>query len=308
MTSPVEMAAWGPRAGLLAALLPGLAAVATLVFTWVSVTQVSEELAISQQGQTADRYDKAIERLDSDSANIRKGAIFSLQGIMEDSPRQQPAVIYALSEYIRTRAAKKPTAGDKAPDIQAALSVLGQRDPAHDRGRTIDLRGVRLDDIDLKEADLSGANLAGAAVTDSDLEDANLSGADLRGASLRGTNLTGADLSGTRSEEAVLNDAVLAGANLSNARLNSAQLKSAVMTDADLRNAYLHKADLRQANLTDANMDGATLILADLAGANLEAVRLDGGADWSQAHRPEGDLPPAQPTAQPTLTPTPRAT
>ncbi|MER5538549.1 hypothetical protein [Streptomyces mirabilis] len=107
---------WGDRVTHIATMLPGLAAVAALVFTWVSVTQVSEELEMSKQGQIADRYDKALERLSGNSANIRRGAIFSLQGIMEDSPRQQPAVIDALSGYIRTHATKNMSA-EKAPDV-----------------------------------------------------------------------------------------------------------------------------------------------------------------------------------------------
>ncbi|MEU6593775.1 pentapeptide repeat-containing protein [Streptomyces sp. NPDC046881] len=255
---PADAGGWWQRAGLVATMLPGLAAVATLVFTWVSVTQVSEELTISEQGQIADRYDKAIERLDDDSANIRRGAIFSLQGIMEDSPRQQPAVIYDLSQYIRTHASKKAASADKAPDLQAALSVLGQRDPGHDGDRAVDLRGVQLAGVDLKGADLSGANLAGAVFSHGDLEGTKLSGADLHGASLNGANLH----------------------------------------DADLSRAILYKTNLRDADLTEASLGGADLAAAELAGAYLTDVRVDGATEWTGAHRPEGDLPtvPASPT------------
>ncbi|MCX5056328.1 pentapeptide repeat-containing protein [Streptomyces sp. NBC_00201] len=256
------------RAGLVAAMLPGLAAVAALVFTWVSVWQVSQELTISQQGQSADRFDRAIERLDDGSANIRRGAVFSLQGVMEDYPRLQPAVISALSEYIHDHASKKPVTPDKAPDIQAALSVLGQRDPAHDRGRAIDLRGVRLDDIDLRRANLGGANLAGAVLSHSNLEGSVLSGADLHGA--------------------VLNATVLTGADLSNARLDSARLRAAVLVSADLRNASLHKADLRKADLTDADLGGADLSAAELAG-------VDGDPPTSQPSATPGSPRPAGP-------------
>ncbi|MFE6619409.1 pentapeptide repeat-containing protein [Streptomyces sp. NPDC057740] len=258
---------------LLAAVLPGVAAVATLVFTWVSVIQVSEELTISEQGQIADRLDKAMERLEDGSANIRRGAIFSLQGIMEDSPRQQPTVIATLSEYIRSRATKKPAAKtDKAPDIQAALSVLGQRDPTHDGDRPLDLRGVQLAGVDLHGADLSRANLAGAVLSHGNLADTNLSGADLHGASLSGTVLTHADLTGANLRGTVLSDAVLTGANLSDARLQ--------------------RTDLREADLTDVTLQGA-----DLTGVR----------------RPEGDLPTSSPSPSPdspsasTPAPTPAA-
>jgi uncharacterized protein YjbI with pentapeptide repeats len=304
-TPSTDAADRGQRAGLVAAMLPGLAAVATLVFTCVSVVQVSQELTISQQGQIADRYDKAMERLDAGSANIRRGAIFSLQGIMEDSPRMQPGVIAALAEYIRGRAAKKQSTAGKAPDVQAALSVLGQRDPAHDGDRVIDLRGVRLAGIDLHGADLSHANLGRAVLSQADLEDTKLSGANLRGASLRQANLAGADLSGADLGGAVLDDAVLSKAVLLDARLDTARLTSAALTEADLRDASLNKADLRKADLTEADLSGADLNAADLAGADLEAIRLDDGVEWAGVHRPEGDLPTEDlPTYDRTVEPT----
>ena len=57
---------------------------------------------------------------------------------------------------------------------------------------------------DLRDADLSGANLSGADLRDADLNgadlrDANLSGADLNGANLRFANLRDADLKDAKS-------------------------------------------------------------------------------------------------------------
>jgi len=66
----------------------------------------------------------------------------------------------------------------------------------------------------LRDTDLSGANLIGA-----DLRNADLSGAVLSGANLRNAHLSGADLRG-----AYLNDANLSGANLRNAHLSGADL------------------------------------------------------------------------------------
>jgi len=209
-------------------MLPGLAAVAASCFTWISVNQVSEELAISKQGQIADRYDKALERLSGNSANIRRGAIFSMQGIMEDSPREQPAVIDALSGYIRARATKNLSA-EKAPDIQAALSALGHRDPSRDGKATIDLRGMRLRDADLQGVDLTEANLSGAVLSDCNLNGANLSGANLGKAILKGADLT---------------DAKLTGANLAGADLTEASLDAAHLDGADLTSVRRPEADL----------------------------------------------------------------
>ena len=52
------------------------------------------------------------------------------------------------------------------------------------------------DPIYLTGVDLRGANLSGADLRGADLSGANLIGADLRGADLNGANLIGADLRG----------------------------------------------------------------------------------------------------------------
>jgi uncharacterized protein YjbI with pentapeptide repeats len=78
--------------------------------------------------------------------------------------------------------------------------------------QTMDLRkaqlgGANLSRGNLKGVDLSGANLGGANLSQANLMNANLSGADLRGANLGGANLKGANLSG-----ALLDGANTAGA------------------------------------------------------------------------------------------------
>ena len=71
--------------------------------------------------------------------------------------------------------------------------------------------GVR---ANLREADLSGADLGGADLRWASLSGADLSGADLREADLRWANLGGADLSGADLRWANLGGADLCGANL----------------------------------------------------------------------------------------------
>lgn len=126
-------------------------------------------------------------------------------------------------------------------------------------------------DIDLREANLSGANLRHA-----NLRAANLSGAFLSRANLKGANLSGAIL-----ELAVLQGAILHQANLTEAILTKADLTGAVLTKADLSLANLEAANLRDsnlrgANLFTANLSGANLFKADLSGANLSEVSLLG--------------------------------
>jgi uncharacterized protein YjbI with pentapeptide repeats len=78
---------------------------------------------------------------------------------------------------------------------------------------------------------------------------ANLSCADLREANLSGANLSGANLSCADLREADLSCADLSWANLSCADLR----------EADLSCADLREANLREANLSGANLDYSVL-------------------------------------------------
>lgn len=59
--------------GLAVVSLPGLAALAALLFTWMQVGQASKELRISEQGQITNRFNAAVTNLGSDSVDVRLG-------------------------------------------------------------------------------------------------------------------------------------------------------------------------------------------------------------------------------------------
>jgi uncharacterized protein YjbI with pentapeptide repeats len=84
------------------------------------------------------------------------------------------------------------------PDVQAAVTVIGRRDPRHDRER-----------IDLARANLARANLTDANLTDVNLTRANLTDADLFGADLTRANLVYANLTDTYLTRANLSRAIL---------------------------------------------------------------------------------------------------
>ena len=100
--------------------------------------------------------------------------------------------------------------------------------------------------VNLRGANLYGADLYRANLRDADLRGANLYRANLRNSNLRDANLRGADL-----YRANLRDANLYGANLYRANLYGANLR-----DANLYRANFRDADLRGANLYRANLYG----------------------------------------------------
>jgi len=135
------------------------------------------------------------------------------------------------------------------------------------KGESVRLVGVRLTEVEAREAHWPQA----------DLVDAQLYKADFTGADLRRADLTDA-----RADEAVFTNArldaciasrlraaggVFAGASLMGARLDGANLQGADLTGVDLS-----AADLTGANLTDAILTGAKLRGAIFADAVLDGV------------------------------------
>ena len=158
-----------------------------------------------------------------------------------DSERDRSTIAEVLTAFVRGRAPWPPTRPGQppedlpvedvvplqrwAPDVQAALTVLGRREPAF--GPDLDLRHTDLRGANLRRAVLEQAVLEGAR-----LQRANLSLALLRAAHLEGAQLQGALLYGARMRSAWLDGAQLQGAQLHGAKLytdlDHAQLQGAV--------------------------------------------------------------------------------
>jgi hypothetical protein len=188
---------------------------------------------IMAQGHITDRFAKAIEqlgKLEGQAPNLesRLGAIYALERIAMDSPRDHWSIMEILTAYVRVNAPFDPKAahiqGEKLrTDIQAILTVLGRRRTDQNRelvgpGRYLDLsrtrlcgarltlanlQGVDLTGVDLRGAWLWGARLCWAALGEANLEGARLTGANLQHAFFRQTNLSGAQVEGANFHEAV---------------------------------------------------------------------------------------------------------
>jgi uncharacterized protein YjbI with pentapeptide repeats len=97
----------------------------------------------------------------------------------------------------------------------------------------VELRGANMDSFDLAGTDLSGADLRGAYIAWSVLHETNLKDANLRGADLHGnTDLSQADLSNANLSEANLSNADLRGANLTDAVLSGAKVTDEQLAEA----------------------------------------------------------------------------
>jgi uncharacterized protein YjbI with pentapeptide repeats len=163
----------------------------------------------------------------------------------------------------------------------------------------LDLREAELNGANLSELNLSGALLEGAQLQRTDLRGANLNRANLSGANLseahleeaqlQRTDLRGADLNGAKLWKADLFEADLRGANLSGACLFETNLMGANFSGADLGRATLNRAILSHANLHQTDLSGASLAGAFLYQTNLSAATLS-GADLEHAQLVDTDF------------------
>lgn len=114
----------------------------------------------------------------------------------------------------------------------------------------------------------------------------------LIGADLREANLSNADLAGANLNSADLADVILAGAGLSNADLTLVRLRRANLAGADLTGANLTAADLRESDLSGADFRGAILANAiGLMDENVGTPQYDASTDFTGAWADDGITP-----------------
>jgi Pentapeptide repeats (8 copies) len=262
----------------------GLAVLAGAVLGFQQLTEDRQQATATReltvQGQASERFTRAIDQLGSDRREVQLGGIYGLEQIAQQAPANRLAVNEVLVAYLRRRVPRpaKPRSDTstveelraRAPDAQAALTVLGRREFTWD-DPPLDLRA-----LDLRKADLFRADLRDARLDSADLRDANLGYTDLRGARLESANLRGAFLYRTD----LRSGAILWNADLRGANLSAANLRFAPFLRADLRGARFGAADLSGADLRDARLGSADLRHANLDGAKLRGATADQHTAW----------------------------
>lgn len=106
----------------------GLFAAGALLFTGRSYGLTRRISGLTAQAQ-------AIEQLGSEKTELRIAAIYVLEKVTLNFPRDQPTVVEILAAFIRAHASDPRF----APDVKAAVTVLGRRRPRWDR-RPLDPR------------------------------------------------------------------------------------------------------------------------------------------------------------------------
>lgn len=202
----------------LAIVLANVAAVGALM----GLLLIWLEQKAEREGDTAERFRSAAMLLGD--ADARLGAIYVLERIAQDAPESHHGpIVELLSAYVRGHAPWPPLDiddGDSvatprprpAPDVQAALTVLGRRDYHRDDSSTV----IRLSDVDLRGAFLRGGHFERARFRRTHLEGAHFEGAYLQDAKFRDAHLEGANFQADNDLQ--LPAAHLDGAEFPNAR------------------------------------------------------------------------------------------
>jgi hypothetical protein len=237
-------------------------------------------VVVAEQGHITDRYTKAIEQLGAMKAEnkpnveVRLGAIYALERIAQDSPRDHWTIMEVLTAYVRQNAPAPVNAPTKtqnrdaiakgpATEIQAILTVLGRRKIEHERehgGQWLDLR----------YCDLRGANFDGAHLEGASFDGAHLEGADFNGAHVEIVNFSEAHLGGALFIEAHAEEAVFDGAHMERACFLKSQIERAFFIGAHVEGAFFF----------GAHVEGAWLVRA--VGLAVEQFQYADG--WEQAY------------------------
>ncbi len=300
-----------------AALLAGAIGLLGLFLTWRNLNQTrkttEDHLRVAREGEITDRFTRAIEQLGATDdkgdkrLGIRLGGIYALERIATDSPEKYyNKVMEVLMTYVRENApldfkkdanrSQENSTDSEPTDVVGQESLLDRPKAPADIQRILDIltRLKRLEEkglvsneqhimIDLKESNLSGANLSEADLFRANLSEAALFRADLSKADLSEANLFRANLLRAFLFRAKLSRAFLFRADLSGAFLTEANLSGAFLTEANLSEAILFRADLSEADLSGVDLSEANVAAANLSGANLSGANLIGAMNLDQA-------------------------
>ena len=96
----------------LATLLAGVIGIPLLAIRTVAVNKSAKasdaQARTAEQGHITDRFTAAVEQLGSDKMAVRLGAIYALERISKDSPRDYWTIMETLTAFVRERAPWPP--------------------------------------------------------------------------------------------------------------------------------------------------------------------------------------------------------
>ncbi|MDH2381446.1 pentapeptide repeat-containing protein [Bradyrhizobium sp. CER78] len=249
--------------------------------TWVAhqqATAAAKQASVALENHITSIFSKSVELLGgvreikttgSDGATIsrsapniesRLGGLYSLERLLDESEKDQRAILETLCAYIRENSPFEPSTseeehkaylrGDQTPkpthrsDVQAALTIIGRRSLRIRERAT--LEGWRLN--------FRNSNLVGY-----DLSSLNFDRSDLTGSFLNFANLNYASFEDSVFETSTLQRAKLTKTCFRSSRFKHCLIKGAEIDDTDFRETKIDATDLREATISSFDISGADL-------------------------------------------------
>lgn len=263
-----------------AGLVTALTAIGAVLFTARSFEASRLQVETQRETQINDRYYKAVSQLGSENLDIRLGAIYSLERLAVDSPRDHWGVFSVLSAFVRTHAPAGASCAGIAPDIEAASTAIARR--GYEEDGEVRTRGEEIHSVNVAGACLAGVFMVDVTVTNTDFRGADLSGAVIDSSTIVDTRFDSADLRGM-----VLGDTDVGRTSFEGADLSGAVFDSGELNEVGFRNADLNGASFRSTSLEHVDLSGADLTGVDLSGVGVAGVKYDDRTVW-----PVGFTPP----------------
>lgn len=222
---------------------------------------------MNREGQITDRFNAAVTQLTATSATNRAAAIYSLERIAKDSPSDRLAVTDTLTVFIRENCHKSTVSTNSgiAPDVQAALLVLGRRPDVSREQMRLDLShcvlcGHNLDYGCWRDASFVYSELLECWFTDSDCKQACFAFATIRETGFVGAKMAGATFGHARVG-GFFHQADLQNVDFSNADLTGSRFGYVKRPDGSVYTspAMLNGARFTGSKLNDVDFRGADL-------------------------------------------------
>jgi uncharacterized protein YjbI with pentapeptide repeats len=269
----------------LSLVLGGLGALYGLILAAPRQITFSKQVEQGQkQAETAeknlfnDRLGRGVELLSDAKMTMRSAGVRVLENLAEsiDADSEEHRLVFnILLDFVRDKAKPllKPTGdalslSDKSwpptepridrLDIELAILAIGKITPASMRMQInlagLDLRELNLTNADLHGADFRWANLENAILTEGNFQNTNFMQTRLRGSIIAEGNFRGAHMFAATFEGVVLREI-----NFQDADLSSASFEDAKVGKSDFRRANLKNIKFRNTYLSDCKFRGADI-------------------------------------------------
>jgi hypothetical protein len=234
-----------------------------------------EAEAATRRIELADRYNKALQLLGSETPTLRLSAVHNLRQLATEDPSNYRATAIAtLNTFVKEQATKKKQAkaiesGELWPPIDVVgtienlsllLEDINKGLPTEKAGTVRDLTNLPI--LNFEDCGLKGVRLERLFLARSNFSNADLSNANLRYCMLQQCDLSHAILRNSSMIASNLSESKLSDSDLSEARLTAARL-----TKADVKGTKMlaQEGTLSESQLTECFGDARTELPTNLA-------------------------------------------